>query len=407
MDGDGNLDSTIALTIEYDPVAHADTNGYYGTYLDLYLAEFTENLQWYLDNLDYSEGWTWFDEHGSALSDEAVAAMTGADKAQAFIEGRYTKGSSGGRGNLGDLPGGMGGAVDFGGKGGFGGNPPDGGTDGVDGFPGGGMTGGKGFRDGGPGEGNFPGGGTPDGGPDEVIVGTPDGGTTQSATGSGDSANYTSYAEMVAAYKADIEEVYAGDQYGNNIVSLYNPLNYIGADGTENPTWAKIVMGAAEGDMSMLASLNLQVALLDAGVDAVIEWQWDGGHVPSEIFGNSLSLYVDQMYGKHTDGVSGITKAAAVKQAANGSSEEATGTDISGWVNYDDTTAVSFTLADVAAYRTNGASKAMPGFDVIDYGQEDYVFGSAEKDARHWNAYLLEIFETYANTLEPLFNSKN
>lgn len=53
-DGDGKLDSTVKLTIEYDPDTYDNTNGYYGTYLDLYLAEFTENLQWYLDNLDYS-----------------------------------------------------------------------------------------------------------------------------------------------------------------------------------------------------------------------------------------------------------------------------------------------------------------------------------------------------------------
>ena len=46
----------------------------------------------------------------------------------------------------------------------------------------------------------------------------------------------------------------------------------------------------------------------------------------------------------------------------------------------------------------------MLGFDVIDYGQEDYVFGNKEKDARHWNPYLLELFEKYADVLEPLFN---
>lgn len=69
LDGDGELSSTVALTIEYDIDNHADTNGYYGTYLDLYLAEFTQNLQWYLDNLDYAEGWTWFDEDGNALND--------------------------------------------------------------------------------------------------------------------------------------------------------------------------------------------------------------------------------------------------------------------------------------------------------------------------------------------------
>lgn len=69
-----------------------------------------------------------------------------------------------------------------------------------------------------------------------------------------------------------------------------------------------------------------------------------------------------------------------------------------------DITNVSFSLADAVAYRTAGASKAIPGFDVIDYGQEDYVFGSREKDARHWNTYLLDIFEEYRDVLEPLFN---
>lgn len=396
LDGDGTLNSTVDLTIEYDPDGHADTNGYYGTYLDFYLAEFTENLQWYLDNLDYSEGWTWFDTNGNALSNDAVAAMTSADKAQAFIEGRYTKGSSGGKGNLGDLPSGMGGQLDFGGrgdKGGFGGN-----KDGLDGD--------REFKDGMGGfDGNFPEGGFPGGGMGGDIVGTPTGGTTQSSTGSGDSSNYSSYAEMVAAYKTDIEEISAGDKYGNNIVSLYNPLNYIGANDTEDLTWTKLVMGAAEGDMSLFSSLNLQIAMLNADVDAVIEWQWDGGHVPSEIFGNSLSLYVDQMYGKYVSGTS-ITKSAAVKQTENGTSGTASGKDISSWVSYDGTT-VSFTLADAAAYRTAGASKAMPGFDVIDYGQEDYVFGNTEKDARHWNTYLLEVFEKYADVLEPLFNKKS
>ena len=111
------------------------------------------------------------------------------------------------------------------------------------------------------------------------------------------------------------------------------------------------------------------------------------------------------MYGAHIDGAASVTKPAAVKQTANGSAGKASGKDISGWVRLEDG-AVSFTLADAAAYRTAGATKAIPGFDVIDYGQEDYVFGSAEKDARHWNSYLLEIFEEYADVLAPLFNNK-
>lgn len=348
LNSDDDIDDIIALTIEYDPETHPDTNGYYGSYLDLYLAEFTQNLQWYLDNLDYSEGWTWFGKNGTPLSNGTVAAMTSEDKAEAFLAGRYTPGSSGK-------------------KGGFGGR-------------------GDGVRGNGP-------------------VGTPNGGTTQSATGSGDSRSYATYEEMVAAYKADVAEVYAGDKYGKNIVMLYNPLNYIGAEGTENPTWTKLLMGAAEGDISMFNSLNLQLAWLNAGTDTVIEWQWNGGHVPSEILGESFALYVDLMYAKHVEGAVSVTKTDAVRQMENGTSEAPTGTNISGWINSEDLSAVSFTLADIAAYRTAAASKAMPAFDVIDYGQEDYVFGSAEKDARHWNTYLLEIFDEYADVLKPLFNS--
>lgn len=114
--------------------------------------------------------------------------------------------------------------------------------------------------------------------------------------------------------------------------------------------------------------------MLNSGVDAEIEWQWDGGHVPSEVLGDSFSLYVDQMYGEYVDGAATITKAAAEAQTTNGTATEATGTDLTGWVSYENGK-VSFSLADAAAYRTAGASKAMPGFDVIDYGQEDYVFG--------------------------------
>lgn len=395
LNRDGDMNDTIALTIEYDPETHADTNGYYGTYLDLYLAEFTQNLQWYLDNLDYTEDWTWFDGNGKALSDDAVMAMTGEDKVQAFLEGRYAKGSSGGM---------MGGGMPGGNMPG-GGNRPDGE------MPGGGMPGGDRpdgevsgkMPEGGPG-GTPPDGNMPGGESGEMIVGTPDGGTTQSATGKSDSANYKSYKDMVDAYKADIEEVIAGDKYGNHIVSLYNPLNYIGAESADDPTWIKIIMGASEGDISLFNSLNLQIAWLNAGVDAEIEWQWDGGHVPSEALGDSFSLYVDQMYGEYVDGAVSVSKPGAAGQKSNGTAEKAAGKDISGWINHEDVSAVTFSLKDIAAYRTTGASKAIPGFDVIDYGQEDYVFGNTEKDARHWNIYLLEIFEKYGDVLEPLFN---
>ena len=418
LDGDGELNSTVALTIEYDEEKYADTNGYGGTYLDLYLAELTENLQWYVDNLDYAEGWTWFGSDGVALTDEELAAMATADKAQAFIEGRYAKGSSG------SSMGGPGGDM----SGGPGGNPPDGGHGGPSGTPpDGGM--------GGPGNGEMPSamGKMPSDGEapsdlseglaesdtaersfdntdvaenssgDEMDVGTPDAGTTQAVGSSMDSGNYSSYAEMLASYEADVAEILADDAYGKNIVNLYNPLNYIGAEGTANPTWMRIVCGAKEGDIAMFNSLNIQIAALNAGVDATIEWQWDGGHVPSEILGNSLPLWVDMMYGEYVSGVETV-KPAAETQTSNGTAESATGTDLSGWVNIDDEGKVTFTLADGMVYRTKGASKAVPGFDVIDYGQEDYVFGDGDTNARHWSEWVLKVLRENQDALESLFN---
>ena len=189
-------------------------------------------------------------------------------------------------------------------------------------------------------------------------------------------------------------------------MELYDPLNYIGADGTDNPTWTRILMGASEGDISMLNSLNLQIAWLNAGTDAEIEWQWNGGHVPSEIFGDSLALYVDTMYGKYVDGAVEITKEAAEGQTENGADSEPTGTDLSGWVSYGEESGIDMTLAGAAAYRTSGASKATPGFDVMDYGQEDYVFGSSIADARHWDKYVLSVFEEYEDTLAAVFNAR-
>ncbi len=273
LNGDGDYDDTIALTIEYDLEKYPETNGYYGTYLELYLAEFTENLQWYLDNLDYADGWTWFAEDGQ--QSDTVSEMFGED----------------------------------------------------------------------------------------IRNGGPDADSSAAAGSNVDSSNYATYEEMVEAYAADIAEIEAGDKYGNNIVSLYNPLEYIGADDTDDPVWTRVVMGAAEGDQSMFASLNLEIAWLSAGVDCEIEWQWDAGHVPSEIFGESLALTVDEKYGTYVSSVE-TTKEAATVQTVNGTAEQATGTDISSWVD------------------------------------------DSDSDARHWDKFLLNIFENeeYAGVLSGLFN---
>jgi hypothetical protein len=67
------------------------------------------------------------------------------------------------------------------------------------------------------------------------VVGTPEAGTTQASGSAVDSKNYASYEDMLNAYKTDIAEIKAGDAYKKNIVSLYDPMQYIGAAGTSNP----------------------------------------------------------------------------------------------------------------------------------------------------------------------------
>lgn len=94
----------------------------------------------------------------------------------------------------------------------------------------------------------------------------------------------------------------------------------------------------------------------------------------------------------------------ATVTSTNGTATEATGTDLTGWVNFNDDGTLTMTLSGAAAYRTSGAAKAIPGFDVMDYGQEDYVFGSSTTDARHWDKYVLKIFQEHADTLSALFN---
>lgn len=369
INGDGDKDDVVDLTIEYDGEKYADD-------------------------------WTWFDSDGNALSDESVSQLSTEEKAQAFLEGRYAKGKSGQNAGPG------GGMPD--------GNGPDGNKmpgEMPDGIPD--RNGSDGEKPEGAPAGSMPGRETSDGNAQDDLVtsgmgdevGTPDAGTTQSAGTKTDSSNYSSYEEMLESYESDIASIEDGDKYGNNIVDLYNPINYIGDEDTESPTWTRIVMGASEGDMSLFASMNMQIAWLNSGTDAKLEWQWDGGHVPSEIFGESLALYVDEMYGQYVEGTAEVTKAEAQTQTENGTATEATGTDISSWVSYENGE-VNFTLKDIVAYRTKGASKATPGFDVVDYGQETYEFGSSTQDARHFDKYVLKVLQENAETLSELFNSE-
>ena len=456
INGDGDTIDSIPVKIEHDLTKYPDNNGYGGSYVDLYLEGMISNLQWYLNNLDYAEGWTWFGEDGKALSDIEVAAMTTADKGKAFIEGRYAKGSlsTGGFGAANDLgtitPAALTEETSALTEGTAAGNSiviplttsstESAESDAAEAVPvlaaemsstqtgeinllaendpveeaesaaeaavspaaEAAAAGAESEAESAPAE------AVTETASEPVVIkeitGTPSQGTTAAAGTSADSKKYTGFGEMAEAYSAETAEIEEGDRYGNNIVSLYDPVRYIGAEGTKKPSWTRIVMGADEGDMPLLASLNLGLSWLDAGTDAVIEWQWDGGHVPEEIFGNSFALYVDQMYGKHAAGGASVMKAAPKKQTENGTALMATGTDISSFVDASDPSHVSFTAEAAAKYRTKNAVKGTPGFDAMDYTTENYVFGSADQDARHFEPAVSRVFEEHADELAPLFN---
>jgi len=390
------------LTIQYDLKAHPETRGYYGTYLDYMLKQAHSDLEWYLNNLQWSSTWTKDDpkmsdaesflkgaysytETGRGGGPPGMMAGGGPGGAAAGTVGAAGKGAAG-AGAIGGAasgaaasaaggPGGPGGGADISGKGAAGagliGDVAVSTSSASAGGPGGDMAGGPGGMAGGPGGGSSSSTGTKQRGvditnwvkykvnqdgtysvdfsladymiyrgakmnkpvpgfdtitysqevwvfgnaekdgrhfsvfvnnvfsdPAKVAVLKPLYSTTDSnvfldANGKAD------FDAMVAAHKAEYAEIAKGDKYGNNIVDLYNPVRYIGAKGTENPTWSRIMMGGVEGDIALVCSLNIAIRWKMAGVkDVILQWQWNGGHVPGDIFSMSFAGYVDQMFSK-------------------------------------------------------------------------------------------------------------
>ncbi len=111
----------------------------------------------------------------------------------------------------------------------------------------------------------------------------------------GDSTIYDSFEELYEAYKAAFESTVAGDKYGQNIVYLYNPLNYILDPDTELPAWVHIVHGTADTDSSVLISMNDGVAFDMMGVDSYFAWSWDDHHVAGDPVGTTMEGYIDAM----------------------------------------------------------------------------------------------------------------
>ena len=110
----------------------------------------------------------------------------------------------------------------------------------------------------------------------------------------GDSG-YDSFEELYAAYQSDIETMLAGDKFGNNIVHLYNPVNYILDPETEQPAWVHICHGTADTDCSAFVAMNDGVAWDMMGVDSFFVWSWGDGHVAGDPVGTSMVAYIDAM----------------------------------------------------------------------------------------------------------------
>lgn len=111
----------------------------------------------------------------------------------------------------------------------------------------------------------------------------------------GTDSNYKTFADMYAAYKSDVESMQAGDKFGQNIVYLYNPSNYILDEETEQPAWVFLCHGSADTDCSSLVVLVDAIAWDMMGVETYANWVWDDGHVAGNPLTMTLPIQVDNM----------------------------------------------------------------------------------------------------------------
>jgi len=104
---------------------------------------------------------------------------------------------------------------------------------------------------------------------------------------------HSSYEALVADYKKDLAQVLAGDEFGKNIVRLYNPERYILNKNTEMPKHVRIINGTKDTDASRTVSLNCYIEFVMRGVDATLAWSWDEGHVGADPLNTSFVAWLD------------------------------------------------------------------------------------------------------------------
>lgn len=111
----------------------------------------------------------------------------------------------------------------------------------------------------------------------------------------GTDSSAESFEALYAAYEADVTSMLAGDKFGQNIVYLYNPANYILDAGTDLPAWVHIVHGTADTDTSVLIAMVDAIEFDMAGVETFVAWSWDDPHVAGDPVGTTMQGFIDGM----------------------------------------------------------------------------------------------------------------
>ncbi len=129
---------------------------------------------------------------------------------------------------------------------------------------------------------------------DEYVLAAMTGGYDELAAAyNGEADSAATFEQLYQAYAANIAKVQAGDEFGNNIVHLYNPTRYIVDGETELPQHVRIVTGTKDTDTALTISLNCYIMFRMMGVDTVLGWSWDQGHCGNAPLNTSFTGWLD------------------------------------------------------------------------------------------------------------------
>ena len=315
IDGDGTAEE---LWLGYDPAQYPETNGLYGSYVDLFLQSAEAQLEWYLDNIDAATNNTYLNENGES-------------DVEAFMNGHYTYLSTA-----------MGPDAKTG---------PQPGIDLMDCLVESWEVDADGHH-----EVTFKSVGhwevyrgrtkTPlafdsmsyctenevfgDAESDYrhwdkycLAAMTKHYDELNAAYAEGDSSLYDTFEELYESFANDCIEIVLGQEQSgvvtqanidavlatldyvenpvenHNAVWIYNPMQLF-LDGTATlPTWVWTVTGAADSDSSNLVSMNDAIALTMGGTDAVYAWTWGAGHGSNTPLNTTQNGVINAMMAKY------------------------------------------------------------------------------------------------------------